>query len=1026
MLALLVAIGGAAPAPAQDVLKYQAAVNGTREWAQAYRVFSTTPYVAQSGDRLEYDLYLVSPVGGVGGIDAVTSDAVRWRDQPDYTDAAGVSGHPAADLSRLATTQWTHRSLSVPAAVIGRTTSEWYLAIDGAFEAQSMPGAWYDNIAITRNGQTVLTLYAEGAAPADTSRLLSRGASWHQTHAGPIRRSDFQSGTFFFYWYEAPGSNADPNQMPFHPYGLISDPWSGYNGGYYSILNTYWWEQELTDLRLAGLDTAALICWGDHPNNQSTGFKTSSLPTTLVPALDRAGSGVKISMFDDTTSQSCEWNWANGRNYYPTIPMPLSDQSLWVYFYDRKIKPFFQAIPQRHWATHNGQPLEAGGRPIIITYSAAWFSDVGTMGGPLYQWVKDRFAADFRDANNNPIVPWLIHERSWFTGSAGSVADGRYSWGAATNNGNRNGISGFEVVNIGAGYDDTRIRTPGLVANRSDGGRLLDSFYQRSSYSADLLMLETWNELWEGTPIQRCKDYPRSTGGTLPETFYMDRLRRMIAGSAGLRPYDATFLRTWRLPAQAKASSVISITVRNDGALPWLPGEVTLGGRLMNATTGALIAGSERTALAPLSRTVLSGEEYTFDFSPSSTWPFNATYQLQLDMNRQGTWFASFGDAPVTRTIVFNPTDATAPSPPTSFNSTAGARSVTLSWRAPSSSDVSTVMLRMNLGSYPTAVTGTLVTNRPASPGGLDSYTVYPLSPGTTYYFSVFAQDAAGNISSRTNRMATCNADTTPPAPIISFRVHPDGGSTGLSWINPSDVDFKGAIVRYRSDIAPIGPTDGLLIADVQGRPGATSGCGHPRGGDNSPRFYAVFAYDESGNFAAAPALATPPAPLNFTATPTSTRNTLRWTTPSGETYVNTVIVFRTDRSPTSPVDGTVLYDASAAWGTQLTLPHIGLANGTTYYYAAFALNGSGGYASPALASATPFGYADFDRDGDVDLSDFGRFQACMGGPAVWMGWSCEPADLDQDYDVDADDLAAFTSCMSGPNIYANPACVTP
>ncbi len=139
-------------------------------------------------------------------------------------------------------------------------------------------------------------------------------------------------GRFFFYWYDAPYNNADPNQMPYHPYGLIGNPWIGYNNGYYSILNQYWWEAEFQDMRRAGVDFAALICWG----NNNSYFNTASVASYMIPALDRSGCGIKIAMFDDTTSECCEWNVAQGRSYYPHVKMPLSDTNNWLYFYDLK------------------------------------------------------------------------------------------------------------------------------------------------------------------------------------------------------------------------------------------------------------------------------------------------------------------------------------------------------------------------------------------------------------------------------------------------------------------------------------------------------------------------------------------------------------------------------------------------------------------------------------------------------------------------------------------------------------------
>ncbi|MGB9624753.1 MAG: hypothetical protein ACPMAQ_07810 [Phycisphaerae bacterium] len=59
----------------------------------------------------------------------------------------------------------------------------------------------------------------------------------------------------------------------------------------------------------------------------------------------------------------------------------------------------------------------------------------------------------------------------------------------------------------------------------------------------------------------------------------------------------------------------------------------------------------------------------------------------------------------------------------------------------------------------------------------------------------------------------------------------------------------------------------------------------------------------------------------------------------------------------------------------------------------------------------------DFDADGDVDLADFGTFQACFNGPNRLPSRSgCAPADLDGDGDVDLADFGAFQSCFNGPN----------
>ncbi|MBN1492116.1 MAG: SUMF1/EgtB/PvdO family nonheme iron enzyme [Phycisphaerae bacterium] len=60
---------------------------------------------------------------------------------------------------------------------------------------------------------------------------------------------------------------------------------------------------------------------------------------------------------------------------------------------------------------------------------------------------------------------------------------------------------------------------------------------------------------------------------------------------------------------------------------------------------------------------------------------------------------------------------------------------------------------------------------------------------------------------------------------------------------------------------------------------------------------------------------------------------------------------------------------------------------------------------------------ADFDDDGDVDLTDFSGFAACFNGPNRSPSSVCGvDADLDNDTDVDLSDFAVFAACFNGPN----------
>ncbi|MGB9626553.1 MAG: immunoglobulin domain-containing protein, partial [Phycisphaerae bacterium] len=76
-----------------------------------------------------------------------------------------------------------------------------------------------------------------------------------------------------------------------------------------------------------------------------------------------------------------------------------------------------------------------------------------------------------------------------------------------------------------------------------------------------------------------------------------------------------------------------------------------------------------------------------------------------------------------------------------------------------------------------------------------------------------------------------------------------------------------------------------------------------------------------------------------------------------------------------------------------------------------------GQVASNAAALTVLAATADFDGDGDVDLSDFAVFQACFNGPNQSPREpGCLPADFDGDADVDLADFAVFQSCFGGPN----------
>jgi hypothetical protein len=168
-----------------------------------------------------------------------------------------------------------------------------------------------------------------------------------------------------------------------------------------------------------------------------------------------------------------------------------------------------------------------------------------------------------------------------------------------------------------------------------------------------------------------------------------------------------------------------------------------------------------------------------------------------------------------------------------------------------------------------------------------------------------------------------------------------------------------------------------------------------------------------------------PAAVTAFTVTGGNQQNQLSWTNPPGN-FTATVLAYSTDAPPATVNDGTLLENRPAAPGSNDSTTHTGLANGTTYYYSAFAywIDASTHYAIAAHAEGTPAGPADYDRDGDVDAGDHGKFQICRSGDGISQDDpNCEDMKFDSDDDVDNDDFNAFMQCWSGPNIPANPHC---
>jgi len=132
-----------------------------------YQTISEKPYILQAGDVLEYDVKLLTSASGIGGIDLVTSDGKRLKDQTNAYDNWQISVNPASDLSPKGVNTWLKREIPIPALMQGRTVAAWMLGMEND-QPQAQFQVNYKNLLI-RNayGKVALRIDMDNRYPVE-------------------------------------------------------------------------------------------------------------------------------------------------------------------------------------------------------------------------------------------------------------------------------------------------------------------------------------------------------------------------------------------------------------------------------------------------------------------------------------------------------------------------------------------------------------------------------------------------------------------------------------------------------------------------------------------------------------------------------------------------------------------------------------------------------------------------------------------------------------------------------------------
>ena len=199
----------------------------------------------------------------------------------------------------------------------------------------------------------------------------------------------------------------------------------------------------------------------------------------------------------------------------------------------------------------------------------------------------------------------------------------------------------------------------------------------------------------------------------------------------------------------------------------------------------------------------------------------------------------------------------------------------------------------------------------------------------------LWAADADGHASTWQQK-GTINIlqHTTPPTPVTTFQGNTTQYKVNLSWHNPSDQDFKGTKIVFRTDRYPTSASDGSVACDIAASPGSSTSFMHIGLAGQVTYYYAAFAYDWVPNYSSAttysitvqgipdtPSISAPASSLVCTLTPS-----IAWL---GAGFGKYQVKVTTDTNPNNPAVG---WDSGEVNSGISSCTSGTLVNNTNYY----------------------------------------------------------------------------------------------
>ncbi len=407
--------------------------------------------------------------------------------------------------------------------------------------------------------------------------------------------------TPYYYWYDIPSGFTNPDTFTMHPSS---------NNPPFSYKEVSWHEKEFKDMTSAGIDIALPVYWGFPDFVTETGsWVYDGINPMVVAARNLVNQKIqipKIGMYYDTSSLL----WYNPFG----SPINLITDEGKGYFYGT-IKQYFESIPKDLWATIDGRPVVVlwGAGDTVNSESKLYMPHDDT----LFNYANEQFKKDF---GTNLFI---IKDTSWKPN-----ADSSTRWGAA--------IYGPQInqsIQIGPGYDDSNLpdRIPHSIKDRENGEWYINNWKivldhvvnNITNASNSIVIIETWNEFFEGSGIADSSEYG-SKYISLTNKFgniWKKKDNNSSFGSQKIPVYIA--------PRVAQA---ISVTFKNTGNTIWSGP----AGYTVRSVTGTVFGLFE--VAIPKDVFVHPGQSITFNLPIYTTNP-NEEYVMLWQMYQDGVGF---------------------------------------------------------------------------------------------------------------------------------------------------------------------------------------------------------------------------------------------------------------------------------------------------------------------------------------------------------------------------------------------------